>query len=161
MLRMLKILLILSVALWALVGGALNFLHWGETREAVAAVTTMVTFEGGAESWKATANPALILAGALFIALSKLTAGFLCVIGALKMWAARGGDVAVFAQSKHVALAGCAVAVFMLFSGFIVIAESWFELWRSDVMRGPVLASAYRYAGMIALIAIFVASKED
>ena len=77
------------------------------------------------------------------------------------MWAARGGDVAVFAQSKHIALAGCAVAVFMLFSGFIVIAESWFELWRSDVMRGPVLASAYRYAGMIALIAIFVASKED
>ena len=49
----------------------------------------------------------------------------------------------------------------MLFTGFIVIAESWFELWRSDVMRGPVLDSAFRYGGMIALIAVFVAVKEE
>lgn len=48
----------------------------------------------------------------------------------------------------------------MLFGGFIVVAESWYELWRSETMLGPVLQSAFRYAGMIALIAVFVASKD-
>jgi hypothetical protein len=42
----------------------------------------------------------------------------------------------------------------MLFGGFIVIADSRFELWRSDGMRGPVLDSAYRYLGSILLIAL-------
>lgn len=58
-------------------------------------------------------------------------------------------------------MTGCAIAVTMLLGGFIVIAETWFELWRSDVMRGPVLGSAFRYAGLITLIALFVATRDD
>ena len=161
MLRMLKILLVLTVAAWALLGGSMNILHWQETTGSVAAVTTMATFEGGADSWRATSNPVLILLGSLFITLSKLTGGVLCVLGALKMARARSGDAASFAAAKQLALAGCAVIVFMLFGGFVVIAEGWFDLWRSDVMRGPVLDSAFRYAAIIALIAIFVADKND
>jgi len=48
----------------------------------------------------------------------------------------------------------------MLFGGFIVIAESWFELWRSETM-GVVLSAALRYGSMIVLIAIFVATPDD
>lgn len=128
---------------------------------AVASATSMVTFEGGSESWKATSSPVIIWAGALFIMVSKLVAGSLCVIGALRMWGARKGDAVIFQQAKTIALSGCGIAVLMLFGGFIVIAESWFELWRSDVMRGPVLDSAFRYGGMIALIALFVATRDD
>lgn len=51
--------------------------------------------------------------------------------------------------------------VIMLFGGFIVIAETWFELWRSEVMRDPVLGSAFRYAALMLLIALFVANKDD
>ncbi len=157
MLRMMKIALILGVALWGFVGAFGNIMDWGGTMGAVGAATSMATFDGGNESWKATSNPVLIWLGALFIMLSKTAAGILCALGAAKMWAARESDVAAFAQAKAIALAGCGVAVFMLFTGFIVIAESWYEMWRSDVMRGPVLESAFRYGGMIALIAIFVA----
>ncbi len=161
MLRITKIFLVSSVALWGLVGAFGNVSDWGSTMGAVGAATSMATFDGGAESWKATSNPAVIWLGALFIMLSKTAAGLLCMTGASRMWAARKGDAASFAKAKELALAGCAVAVFMLFTGFIVIAESWFELWRSDVMRGPVLASAFRYGGMISLIALFVAARDD
>lgn len=161
MLRMLKILLVLSVAAWGLIGGFMNILHWPETTGSVAAVTTMATFDGGAESWRATSNPIVILLGALFIATSKLTGGALCVYGTIKMVAARASSGAAFAHAKEAALAGCAVIVFMLFGGFIVIAEGWFDLWRSDAMRDPVLGSAFRYCAIIALIALFVASSED
>ena len=161
MLRITKIVLILTVVLWGGVGAYQNLIDWSGTTGAVAAATSMSTFEEGAESWQATSNPIVIWIGALFIVLSKVAASVLCLIGAQRMWKARESDAATFAKSKELALAGCAIAVIMLFAGFIVIAESWFELWRSEAMRSPVLESAFRYGGMIALIAIFVGIRDD
>ena len=161
MLRIMKILLILSVALWGLLGAFGNLTDWSGTIGAVSATTSMSTFEGGGDNWRATTNPAVIFAGALSIMLSKAVAGGMCLLGALRMWTARADDAAVFAKAKIFALAGCAVAVFMLFVGFSVIAEGWFELWRSDAMHAPVLAPAFRYGGMIALIALFVGAKNE
>lgn len=160
MLRITKILLVVTVSLWGFVAAFQNIMGWNGTLGAVGAATSMATFEGGADAWQATSSPAVIWIGALFIVLLKLAAASLCAIGALNMWKARGGDADAFAAAKEYALAGCAVAVIMLFGGFIVVAESWFELWRSDTMRGPVLETAFRYGGMIALIGIFVSARE-
>lgn len=156
-----KILLVLGVALWCVLGAFGNLTDWSGTMGGVKAVTSMATFEDGAAHWRATSNPVVVVAGALFIMLSKAIAGLLCLEGARRMWGTRKDAAAEFARAKTFALTGCAIAVFMLFVGFSVIAETWFELWRSDAMRGPVLASAFRYAGMIALIAIFVGMRDD
>ncbi len=161
MLRIMKILLVLSVAAWGLVGAFGNLADWSGTKAAVSAVTSMSTFEGGADSWRATTNPVVVFAGALFILLGKAMAGILCLVGAWRMWTARASGAADFAKAKTLALTGCAVAIFLLFAGFSVIAEVWFELWQSKDMHDPVLASAFRYAGMIALIAIFVGLRDD
>ena len=161
MLRSVKIALICTVSLWGTIGALHNIIDWQGTIGAVGAVTSMSTFEGGSDSWNATSQPILLWAGALFIVLSKITAAVLCALGGLKMWQTKAQSSADFNQAKDLALAGCAVAVIMLFGGFIVIAESWYELWRSDVMRGPVLETAFRYAAMIITIAIFVALKDD
>lgn len=161
MLRLVKIVLIWTVALWGFVGASHNIFDWDSTFGSVAAVTSMSTFDGGSNSWQATSQPILVWVGALFIVLSKITAAILCAVGGFKMWQVKTQNPEDFNQAKDMALAGCAVAVIMLFGGFIVIAESWYELWRSDMLRGPVLETAFRYAGMIALIAIFVAVKDD
>jgi len=161
LLRLMKVSLVLTVSLWGLVGAILNITDWEGTVGAVGAATSMVTFDGGPESWQATSNPIVIWLGALFITLSKLTVFVLCLMGAVTMWQARELSAASFANAKEFALVGCALAVVMLFGGFIAIAESWFELWRSDAMRGPVLESAFRYGGMIALIGLFVGMKDD
>lgn len=161
MLRTLKIALVVSVAMWALLGAFGNVTDWGGTTAAVGAATSMATFEGGAESWRATTNPALITAGAIFIVVFKITAGILCLAGAWRMWTARKGDATAFQAAKSLALTGCAVAIFMLFAGWIVIAETWFEMWRSDVMRDLALNSAFRYAGMIGIIALIVGPRDD
>lgn len=159
-LRIARILLVLTVVAWGYVGALMNLLDWTGTLVAVEAATAMVTFEGGAEAWQATAHPLVIWAGALFIMLSKVVAASLCLVGAARMWQARGARPEVFNAAKEWALAGCAVAVIMLFGGFIVVAESFFELWRSDVLRGPVLDSAFRYAACIALIALMVGADD-
>ena len=160
MIRIVKIGLIITVVLWGFFGALGNVLHWDETLSSVAAVTSMVTFEGGAESWQATSNLLILWLGALFIMLSKLSAGILCMVGASRMWQSRNGSATDFSAAKGIALAGCGIAVIMLFGGFIVIAESWFELWRSEAM-GAVLSTAARYGSMIALIAIFVAAPDN
>jgi predicted small integral membrane protein len=156
-----KIMLIVAVAGWGYVGAFHNIADWSGTLGAVKAATSMSTFEGGADSWQATSSSVVVWLGALFILLSKLATAALCSWGAIKMWQSQSTDFAQYQAAKKVALSGCGVALFMLFFGFIVVAESWFELWRSELMRGPVLGSAFRYAALIALIAVFIAGNDE
>ncbi len=160
MLPIVKIVLIATVAAWGFVGAFGNFADWEGTRGAVAAATSMSTWEGGAESWRATTNPLVVTTGAILIPLLKLASAVLCALGAGSMWRARNRGQE-FEAAKRLALAGCGVAMFLLFAGWIVIAESWFEMWRSDVMRGPALEAAFRYLGCIALIALFVGMRDE
>ena len=161
MLRLAKILLVASVALWALLGAIGNVVDFNGTTHAVGGVTSMATFAGGPERWRATANPAVILAGAAFIMAFKLATVVLCSAGAWRMWAQRNSDAQAFRAAKTLALTGCAVAVLGLFLGWIVIGEQWFEYWRSDAMREAAGGSAFRYGGFIALIALMVGAKEE
>ncbi|KCZ89472.1 DUF2165 family protein [Hyphomonas johnsonii] len=161
MLRIVKILLVLSVAAWALVAVVGNIVDWGGTTGAVAATTSMSTFDAVPASSRATSNPAVIFLGASFIVLLKLATGLLCLGGAWRMWTARGDDAAIFEKAKSLALTGCGVAMFMLFAGWIVIAETWFELWRSPALLDPALGSAFRYGGFIGVIALFVGMREE
>jgi predicted small integral membrane protein len=77
------------------------------------------------------------------------------------MWQSRNNSAAEFAEAKQFALIGCSVGAFMLFGGFLVIAESWFELWRTEGLIRLALADAFRYGGMLMLIAIFVGQHEE
>lgn len=160
MLKQSKSIMIFTVALWGFVGAFHNMIDWSGTIGAVGAATSMATIPGGSESWQATSNLLVIWLGALFIVGCKLLTGTLCAIGAVRMWRAQRTEVTTYNSAKELALTGCAIAIIMLFGGFIVIGESWFELWRSESMLEPVLQSAFRYAGMISLIAIFVASND-
>lgn len=160
MLRKTKSIMILTVALWGFVGAFHNVIDWEGTIGAISAATSMSTIAGGTESWQATDNVLVIWIGAFFIVASKLTTGALCGIGSMRMWRATALDSSAYNAAKDIALTGCAVAMIMLFGGFVVIAESWFELWRSESMLGPVLQSAFRYGAMIMLIGIFVSSND-
>lgn len=153
--------MVLSVALWGLLGVFHNLTDWGGTMGAVAATTSMDTFEGGPGHWQATSNSTVIFAGAFFIVFFKSIVALTCFGGAWRMWKARSGDATTFAAAKTLALAGCGAALFMLFTGWIVIAETWFELWRSDVLREAALDSAFRYCGLIGVIALFVGMRDD
>jgi predicted small integral membrane protein len=161
MLRIVKIMLILSVAMWAFLGAFGNIKDWGGTTAAVSTTTSMSTFKGGADDWRATTNPVAVLLGASFILFSKVVVGCLCLVGAWRMWTARAGDSATFARAKVLAITGCAYALFMLFTGWVVIADTWFELWRSGAFGHLALETAFCYGGMIALIGLLVGARDD
>lgn len=160
MLRAIKIVLVATVATFALFSGISDLVNWRGTVENVGMVTAMSSWQGGAASWKALGNTPLNWLGAVWIIGGDLAAAVLCGTSVARMWRARKAGESEFSSAKNLALAGCGVLAIMLFGGFNVLAETWFELWRSDAMRGPVLDTVYRYLGSILLIALFVASKE-
>ena len=160
MLRTTKIALVLSVALWALLGLRGNIADWKGTTGAVAAVTSMATFPGGAARWEATTNPAVIIAGAAYIVLFKTITAVLCLAGSWRMWTQRRADAEAFGAAKTMAVTGCAVAVLGLFAGWIVIGEGWYELWRSTAML-EAAKGALRYGAFIALIALIVGARDE
>jgi predicted small integral membrane protein len=121
----------------------------------------MSTIEGGPDSWQAMTTPLIAWLGALFIVSGKLVTALLCTLGVRHMWQARGSSAADFAAAKQLGLAGCAVGAIMLFGGFLTIAESWFELWRSVGPIRAALLDAFRYGAMLLLIAIFVGQQEE
>ena len=161
MIRTAKIGLIVVAAFWGYVGALGNILDWNQALGSVAAVTSMSTFEGGSDSWQAMSSPLLSWLGALFLVSGKLATGVMCTVGAKRMWQSRSNSAADFAEAKQFALAGCAVGAIMLFGGFLVIGESWFELGRTDGLIRFALADAFRYGGMLILIAIFVGQHEE
>jgi len=161
MIRTAKIGLIVVAGFWGYVGALGNILDWSQALGSVAAVTSMSTFEAGADSWQAMTSPLLSWLGALLIVSGKLATGVMCTVGARRMWRSRISSAADFAEAKQFALAGCAVGAIMLFGGFLVIAESWFELWRTDGLIRFALLDAFRYGGMLMLIAIFVGQQDD
>jgi len=160
MLRQTKIALVFAVALWGTVGALLNLLDWPGTLASVNMAISMSTIEGGEEAWQATSSMFVTWLGALFIVGAKILSAAFCWFGTHRMWSARAALTQHFSVAKQPALVGCGIAVFLLFGGFIVIAESFFELWRSELLRPIALESAFRYGAMISLIAIFVAQPE-
>ena len=161
MLRTVKVMLILSVGIWGLIGALANLSNWDGVIEAVKKTTSMSTWQGGELDWRATNNPMVIYLGAAMIPAAKILSGMLCVTGAWRMWCARKAGGLDFERAKGLALAGCGIALLMLFAGWIVIADTWFQAWRSETLRDSALGTAFRYAGFVGLIALFVAASDD
>ena len=159
MVRLAKILLIVLVALWGLIGAAGNLSHLHIAYAAVESVTLMPTFPvDAAPPWR-TASPIVVWAGVALIVAGKLAALACCGIGAVMMIKRRGADSASFQNAKRYGLLGCGLAVAMLFGGFIVIGETLYAMFRHPE-HAQAAAAAFRYGGFIALIMIFVGQRD-
>ena len=154
MLRTSKIILIMLVAMWGLIGGVKNF---ADIDGGLSAVRAVLSPSEAAElpDWQKIESPIVVWLGWLTIALAKLATAGLCFVGALKMWRARSLDAATFNAAKEMALVGCSVALAMMFGVFFVAGSTYFNLWQTQ-LGAIALPAAFRLTGCIALIALFV-----
>lgn len=159
MLRAVKIVLVALVALWGLIGAFGNLTHLGGTYDAVRTVAAMEGVEGINGGPPSTENSIIVWLGVALIVIGKIAAAVFCGAGAVAMARSAGGSASEFQHAKRLALVGCGAAIVMLFGGFAVIGESFFQMWQTPVgqLAG---AGAFRYAGYIALIAIFVGQED-
>jgi predicted small integral membrane protein len=154
LLRKSKIFLIILVALWGLVGGINNFLDFEGGYNTVA-YTLNTTDAAGQSTWRAIRIPLVIWFAWAFIPLSKLVSSYFCLLGAKQMWKRRKAAAHDFNAAKGLALVGCCISIVMLYGGFMIAAENYFLLWKTEV-GAAALPQAFRYLASIAILAIFV-----
>lgn len=155
MIRYVKILLTLAVALWGLFGGLGNLANYQDGMRSVETVLSMETLpEGVAKNDPGEPSKLVTSLGFAFIWVLKLLGGGLCLIGLFRMWATRNADAQGFAAAKRWSIAGCGVLVFMLFFGFSFVAVGPFKLYLSPLVSAVELAALF--AAQIGIVMVFL-----
>lgn len=160
MLRYTKIALLLLVALWGLLGGISNLFGYAGGHGQVVAIMAREGAYPGGGPFVAMSHPLLTHLGYAVIWLGKLTSGALCLWGSYLLWQARRAPADAFHAAKPLGLAGCGVALLMLFGGFIVAGGVYFGMWSSE---GGALSHQFasQFILCIGLVALFIAQDND
>lgn len=127
-LRIIKILLVLSIAAWGLVNAVGNIMFYDEWITIVAHVMAVENVQyDGQPSNRAMNVPILHTIGYAFIYVPKLITGILCLVAAADLWKVRRESAIVFDRAKYRFYLGCGVSMFMLIFGFLVVAGAMFS----------------------------------
>jgi len=160
MLRTIKIILVLLVSLWGLLGGIGNLLGYARGLEQVEMVMAREGAFTAGGIFVPMTHPLLTHLGYAVIWVGKLLTGVLCLWGAITLWRLRQASGTDFHSAKQIALAGCGVALIALFGGFIVSGGVYFGMWSSEL--GALSHDfATQYIVCIGIIALFVGSPND
>ena len=158
--RYVKILLALAVALWGLLGGIGNLTSYQDGMKSVQAVLSMETLpESVAPDAPSDPGQLMVTAGFAFIWLLKLIGGSLCLVGVFRMWFSRKADPVRFEHAKRWAISGCGVLLFMLFFGFSLIAVGPFKLYLSPMVSAVELAALF--AAQIGIVMVFLNQRDN
>lgn len=158
--RLAKILLILSAGVFCLLVGYNNIVDYGSNFMFVQHVLTMdTTFPDNAlRASRALSNPQLHHLAYWLIIAAEIAIGLICVAGALRLVPVLRGPAAAFNDAKTFAIIGLAAGVGFWFMGFLVVGGEWFQMWQSQIWNGQ--EPAFRFIGSIGLIMIFVAMDD-
>jgi predicted small integral membrane protein len=158
--RAAKVLLVLLIGLFSLLVGADNVIDYGTNYAFVQHVMSMDTvFPSSTLTWRAITSPALHHAAYALIIAAEIVTGVLCLLGAWRLWEARGAPATRFNAAKDVAIAGLVFGVALWFFGFMTVGGEWFQMWQSQTWNGQ--EAAFRFIGCIGLVLIFLAQKDD
>ena len=158
--RSAKVLLVLLIGLFSLLVGIDNIIDYGTNYAFVQHVMSMDTiFPSSTLKWRAITSPTLYQAAYALIIAAELLTGVLCVLGAWRLWAARGDLAVEFNAAKDVAVAGLVLGFALWFFGFMVVGGEWFQMWQSQTWNGQ--EAAFRFIGCIGLVLLFLAQKDD
>ena len=158
--RSAKVLLVLLIGLFSLLVGIDNIIDYGTNYAFVQHVMSMDTiFPSSTLKWRAITSPTLYQAAYALIIAAELLTGVLCVLGAWRLWAARGDLAVEFNAAKDVAIAGLVLGFALWFFGFMAVGGEWFQMWQSQTWNGQ--EAAFRFIGCIGLVLLFLAQKDD
>jgi predicted small integral membrane protein len=153
--RLVKIAMVASTALFALLVTLNNLVDYGSNYEFVRHTLSMdTTFPGNALKDRAITSPALWSAGYWLIILSEAAVGIVLAIGAIRLLRALRADARRFNAAKDWALAGAGLGFLLWFTGFLVIGGEWFVMWQSKTWNGQ--EPAFRFYMTLLAVAIFI-----
>ncbi|WP_447736116.1 DUF2165 family protein [Rhodanobacter soli] len=157
--RLSKILLMATIALWLALVAFGNVTDYGSNLVFVQHVLAMDSiFPDAGIHYRAIHAPLLQHAAYVLIIAAEALAAVLCGTGAWRMWRARRAPAATFHRARQLAVAGLSVGVLLWLGGFMAVGGEWFGMWMSTQWNG--LASAFRFV-MVLLAALVYLGQRD
>jgi len=161
MIRLLKSLVMLSVALLCIFYATNNVANLGNMYGALAYVLGNQdhTVYPSAFGPAITFGP-LIWVAVVIVLIGEYGAGLLALKGAWDLFAARGKSAEEFQAAKGMALTACLVGILTWFGLFMAVGGAYFQMWQTTVGAGSQ-ADAFRFAAMLGIIFLIVNSRDD
>jgi predicted small integral membrane protein len=157
--RLAKILMIASIALFALLVTFDNVADYGANFAFVGHVLSMdTTFPGNALTYRAITNPALWHAGYATIIVGEGLTGLAFAVAAIELARSLRRDAARFNRSKRFVFVGAGLGFLVWFFGFMVVGGEWFAMWQSKIWNGQ--EAAFRFYLTLLGVLVFV-NQED
>jgi len=150
-----KIIICLSLSIFALLVGFNNLADYGSNYAFVQHVLSMDTvFPGNALKSRAILDPTLWSLAYGLIIFAEFVTGILLAVGVAYLIKAINNPKE-FTHAKNWIYLGCLVGLLLWFFGFIVVGGEWFCMWQSEQWNG--VESAFRFAVLIMLTLVFIA----
>ncbi len=158
--RIIKSLLVASVALFASLVALNNIIDYGSNFQFVQRVLSMdTTFPDNQLMYRAITSETIHHAAyAVIIAMEALT-GLLCAIGAVQMFNSRNAGAARFRAARLFATLGLTCGIVLWSTGFLAVGAEWFLMWQSAQWNGQ--EAAFRFAMVLFATLIFLHQAES
>ena len=144
MIRWIKILLALFVALFCLMYALQNLFNLQQGHGFVALMVGMEGHVAYPDHFGPAVQSSILVWLMLgLIIFLELLAGLSAAKGAFDLWRARTLDADTFNASKTWALVGCGLAVLIWFGIFSAIGGAYFQMWQTEAGRGPLTDAAW------------------
>lgn len=160
MIRSLKVLLLLFVAVFCLVYAAQNLVNLDAAHGFVAGMASM---EGHmaypASIGPAATSPVVTWAMLALIITLEVFAGACAAKGAFDLWRARKAPAEAFQLAKQWGVAGCALGIVVWFGIFSAIGGAYFQMWQT-AGGAAVLENASWFSIQLGIIALIVLAPD-
>src|SRR5215831_7737545 len=153
--RLVKVAMVGSLALFALLVAFDNLVDYGTNYEFVRHTLSMdTTFPNNALKGRAITQPAAWAVGYWLIILTEAAVGLLLAFAALRLATTIRADARLFNSAKKFAVLGVGLGFLLWFTGFMVVGGEWFAMWQSRTWNGQ--QSAFHFYLTLLAVIIFV-----
>jgi predicted small integral membrane protein len=135
--RLVKVVMVGSLALFALVVAFDNLVDYGSNYEFVRHTLSMdTTFPANALKGRAITEPAAWTIAYWLIILTEAAVGILLAFATLRLATTIRADARLFNSAKKFAVLGGGLGFLLWFTGFMVVGGEWFAMWQSKTWNG-------------------------
>jgi predicted small integral membrane protein len=157
--RLVKILMVASLALFAFLVTFDNITDYGANFEFVRHVLSMdTTFPGSSLMYRAITYPTLWHVGYGIIIVGEGLTGLAFALATVELARNLRSDAATFNRSKRFVFVGAGLGFLVWFFGFMVVGGEWFAMWQSSLWNGQ--QAAFRFYVTLLGVLVFV-NQED
>lgn len=160
MVRLVKVAMVASCALFALLVAFNNLVDYGSNAAFVRHTLSMdTTFPNNVLKGRAITSPTLWTIAYWSIIAAEAVTGLLLALATLRLAVAVRGPASDFNAAKQLVVLGMGLGFLLWFTGFAVVGGEWFAMWQSKEWNG--VPSAFRFYVTLLLVLIFVMQRDS